>query len=68
MGYDILEIYEVLHWPSNEQIDSSTGRGGLFTECINQHVSSHQDPSQWISGQCVHLEAETGVCEGIHIQ
>ena len=35
MGYDILEIYEVLHWPSNEKINNTTGSGGLFTEYIN---------------------------------
>ena len=29
MGYDIL------HWPSNEKIDNSTGKGGLFIEYIN---------------------------------
>ena len=32
MGYDILEIYEVLHWPSNEKNDNSMGKGGLFTK------------------------------------
>ena len=38
MGYIILEIYEVLHWPSNEEINGSTGRGGLFTEYINMFL------------------------------
>ena len=38
MGYIILEIYEVLYWPSNEEIDGSTGRGGLFTEYINMFL------------------------------
>ena len=35
MGYDILEIYKVLHWLSNEKINNTTGSGGLFTEYIN---------------------------------
>ena len=35
MGYCILEIYEVLHWLSNENIDNRMGKGGLFTEYIN---------------------------------
>ena len=38
MGYDILEIYEVLHWPSNEKINNTTGRGGLFTKYINMFL------------------------------
>ena len=38
MGYNILNIYKVLHWLSNEQIDSSTSRGGLFTEYINMFL------------------------------
>ena len=38
MGYVILEIYEVLHWPSNEEIDGSTGKGGLFTKYINMFL------------------------------
>ena len=52
MGYDILEIYEVLHWPSNEKIDNSTGKGGLF-HLVHQHVSPYQDPGKWIFGQCM---------------
>ena len=39
MGYDILEIYKVLHWPSNEKIDNSTDKGGLFTEYINMFLN-----------------------------
>ena len=38
MGYDILEIYEVLHWTPNEKFHNSTGRGGLFTEYINMFL------------------------------
>ena len=38
MGYNILDIYKVLHWPSNEKIDNSTGKGGLFTEYTNMFL------------------------------
>ena len=38
MGYDILEIYKVLHWPSNKKINNTTGSGGLFTEYINMFL------------------------------
>ena len=51
MGYNILEIYEVLHWPSNEKINNSMGKGGLFTKY--QHVSPYQDPGKWTSRQCM---------------
>ena len=42
------DIYEVLHWPSNKQINSSTGKGGLFIEyimflCINTQASGYPD-------------------------
>ena len=35
MGYDILQIYKVLHWPSNEKINNTTDSGGLLTKYIN---------------------------------
>ena len=38
MGYDILEIYKVLHWPSNQKINNTIGSGGLFTEYINMFL------------------------------
>ena len=43
-GYIILEIFEVLHWPSNEEIDGSTGRGGLFTKYINMFLCIKTKP------------------------
>ena len=38
MGYNILEIYKVVHWPSYEIINNSTGKKGLFTEYINMFL------------------------------
>ena len=52
MGYDILKIYEVLHWPSNKQIDSSTGRGGLFTEYINMFLCIKTQASGYLDNVC----------------
>ncbi len=34
-GYEIVHIFEVLHWVETEEIDPATGLGGLFTEYIN---------------------------------
>ena len=52
MGYIILEIYEVLHWPSNEEIDGSTGRGGLFTEYINMFLRIKTQASGYPDNVC----------------
>ena len=35
MGYEILKIYEVLHWAETSTLDRLTGSGGLFTQYIN---------------------------------
>ena len=51
MGYVILEIYEVLHWPSNE-IDGSTGREGLFTEYINMFLCIKTQASGYPNNVC----------------
>ena len=52
MGYVILEIYEVLHWPSNEEINGSTGRGGLFTEYINMFLCIKTQASGYPDNVC----------------
>ena len=52
MGYDILEIYKVLHWLSNEQINSSTGRGGLFTKYINMFLHIKTQASGYLDSVC----------------
>ena len=53
IGYDILEMYEVLYWPSNEQIDSSTGRGGLFTKYINTFLRIKTQSSGYPDSVCI---------------
>ena len=52
MGYVILQIYEVLHWPFNEEIDGSTGRGGLFTEYINMFLHIKTQASGYPNNIC----------------
>ena len=52
MGYVILEIYKVLHWPSNEEIDGSTGRGGLFTKYINMFLHIKNQASGYPNNIC----------------
>ena len=52
MEYDILKIYEVIHWPSNEQINSITSRGGLFTEYINMFLHIKTQASGYPDSVC----------------
>ena len=52
MGYVILEIYQVLHWPSNEEIDGSTGREGLFTKYINMFLCIKTQASGYPNNVC----------------
>ena len=52
MGYIILEICEVLLWPSNEEIDGSTGRGGLFTEYISMFLCIKTQASGYPNNIC----------------
>ena len=52
MGYIILEICEVLHWPCNEEIDGSTGRGGLFTKYINMFLHIKTQASGYPDNVC----------------
>ena len=42
----------MLHWPSNEQIDSSTGRGGLFTKYINMFLCIKTQASGYPDSVC----------------
>ena len=52
MGYDILEIYKVLHWPSNEKINNTTGSGGLFTKYINMFLHIKTQASRYPDSVC----------------
>ena len=45
MGYIIIAIHEVLHWPETEMYDPITKQGGLFTEYINTFLKLKQESS-----------------------
>ena len=45
MGYILMEIHEVLHWPETEMYDPVTKQGGLFTEYINTFLKLKQESS-----------------------
>ena len=52
MGYNILEIYEVLHWPSNEKLNNSMGKGGLFAKYINMFLHIKTQASGYLDSVC----------------
>ena len=35
MGYIMVEVFEVLHWPDSSEHDKSIPNSGLFTEYVN---------------------------------
>ena len=45
MGYIIIHIHEVLHWPETEMYDPFTKQGGLFTQYINTFLKLKQEAS-----------------------
>ena len=49
MGYQILKVHEVLHWPKTEMYDTKSKKGGLFTEYINTFLKLKQQASGYPS-------------------
>jgi hypothetical protein len=47
MGYNILEIYEVYHFPRRTEYDPESKRGGLFTEYMNLFLRLKEEASGW---------------------
>ena len=45
MGYILIQIHEVLHWPETEMYDPVTKQGGLFTQYINTFLKLKQEAS-----------------------
>ena len=45
MGYQIVEIHEVLHWEETEMYDVKNKKGGLFTNYINTFLKLKQQAS-----------------------
>lgn len=45
MGYEVLKIFEVLHWPTTEKYNTETKSGGIFTNYINTFLKIKQQAS-----------------------
>ena len=67
MGYEINQVFEVLHWPESEMYDTQTKSGGLFTEYINtflkikqqasgypDHIKTEEDKDRYIAEYLAH--------------
>jgi len=46
-GYDVKEIYEVLHFDEISQYDPVNKEGGIFTEYVNTFLKIKQEASDW---------------------
>ena len=49
LGYRILKIYEIYHFPNTVQYSPETKSGGLFTEYVNTFLKLKQESSGWPS-------------------
>ena len=54
MGYEIVQVHEVLHWSQTEMYDTQTKKGGLFTRYINSFLKLKQEAS----GYPEHVQTE----------
>ena len=54
MGYILIQIHEVLHWPETEMYNPVTKEGGLFTQYINTFLKLKQEAS----GYPPHIKTE----------
>jgi hypothetical protein len=50
VGYRILAIYEIYHYPETTQYDPATGRGGLFKEYVQAFLKLKQEASGYPAG------------------
>ena len=48
LGYTILEISEVWHFPNSSKYDATTGEKGIFSEYINAFLKN-QTRVQWVA-------------------
>ena len=56
MGYEIVQIHEVLHWSETEMYDAEKKEGGLFTRYINSFLKLKQQASGYPDH--IHTEKE----------
>ena len=56
MGYEIVQVHEVLHWSETEMYDAEKKEGGLFTRYINSFLKLKQQASGYPDH--IHTEKE----------
>ena len=72
MGYKILKVYEVYHWPESSQYDAETKTGGLFTEYVNTFLKIKTENSGFPPGCVTEEEKDEYIRlfyekEGVHL-
>ena len=58
MGYEIVQVHEVLHWSQTEMYDSEKKEGGLFTRYINSFLKLKQKASGYPDHICTEKEKD----------
>ncbi|MCG8622527.1 MAG: DNA polymerase [Proteobacteria bacterium] len=58
MGYEVVQIHEVLHWSETEMYDSQKKEGGLFTRYINSFLKLKQQASGYPDHICTEEEKD----------
>lgn len=50
MGYKVLKIIEIWHWPKTTMYNPETKKGGLWTDYINHFLKKKQEASGYPQG------------------
>ena len=66
MGYIMVEVFEVLHWPDSSKHDKSIPNSGLFTEYVNTFLKLKQQASGFPSN--VNTEEEKDEYIRMHLE
>ena len=63
LGYKLVQIHEVWHYPNTTQYDHSTGEGGIFATYINDFITQKMEASGYPSHVVTDAEKERFVEE-----
>lgn len=50
MGYKVLKVIEIWHWPKSTKYNTETKKGGLWTDYINHFLKKKQEASGYPPG------------------
>ena len=65
LGYIVVKILDIVHYPQSETYDPITKTGGIFTEYVNLFVKGKQEASGFPPG-CTTLEQKQNYVEDFY--